>query len=297
MVDRELPRFVSDILSAGPPPRGGGLNLWIYKTARVLHPYRSYNEIGVILEHVTSGLPVKRGEIERAVINSKNTAWSPDQPPVFRRPASWPSINQEQREALFPYGGLADLWEASPVRLPTGKSHTEELIERLFPDNPLLCVGQSVRSFATQRRDEWRERLSSAQFIVPSPMSARSGITKDGHPSAKSDSNTGQRRFLVIEQDTGTLDEQAGVLLHLRRIAPMVLAVHSGGKSIHGWFYCHGYSEEELRRFMNLSVSLGADKALWTLSQFTRMPDGLRDNGERQGAFYFNPAPLKPTKP
>jgi hypothetical protein len=296
MITRELPRFVRDILSAGPPPRGGGLNLWIYKTARVLHPYRSFGEIGAILEHATASLPVKRGEIERAVINSKSAAWSPDAPPVEKRP-EWPPLNQEQREAAFLCGGLADLWEASPVRLPSGKSYTEELIDRLFPGNPLLCVGQSVRSFATQRRDEWSERLSSAQFIVPSPMSARSGITKDGRTSAKSDDNTGLRRFLIIEQDTGTLDEQAGVLLHLRRIAPMVLAVHSGGKSIHGWFYCHGYSEEELRRFMNICVSLGADKALWTLSQFTRMPDGLRENRERQSAFYFNPSHLKQTKP
>ncbi len=35
--NRALPRFVCDLLSS-PPRRGGGLNLWLYRVARVLHP-------------------------------------------------------------------------------------------------------------------------------------------------------------------------------------------------------------------------------------------------------------------
>ena len=41
-------------------------------------------------------------------------------------------------------------------------------------------------------------------------------------------------------------------------------------------------SEDRLRRFMNYAVSLGADPATWTRSQFVRMPDGARDHGKRQ---------------
>ena len=36
------------------------------------------------------------------------------------------------------YGGCADLWEASPVRLD-GSEHTEEVVDALFPENPWLC--------------------------------------------------------------------------------------------------------------------------------------------------------------
>jgi hypothetical protein len=43
---------------------------------------------------------------------------------------------------------------------------------------------------------------------------------------------------------------------------------------------------------MEYAVTLGADPAMWTRSQFARMPDGLRDNGKRQAAFYFNPNAL-----
>ena len=72
-----------------------------------------------------------------------------------------------------------------------------------------------------------------------------------------------------------------------------MLAVHSGGKSIHGWFYCAGQVECRLRRFMENAVSLGADRALWTRSQFVRMPDGTRENGNRQCVYFFNPEVLK----
>jgi hypothetical protein len=97
----------------------------------------------------------------------------------------------------------------------------------------------------------------------------------------------------VIEQDSGTPDEQASVMVHLAKIAPLVLAVHSGSKSIHGWFYCKGRPEEQLRRFMNYAVRLGADRSTWTRSQFVRMPDGTRDNGNRQSVYFFNPEVLK----
>src|SRR5262249_39641167 len=126
-------------------------------------------------------------------------------------------------------------------------------------------------------------------LIVPSPMTARIGKTQEGRESAHTLETTGPRRFLVIEQDSGTIDEQAAILLHLRAIGPLAIAVHSGSKSIHGWFYCAGRAEEKLREFMELAVSLGADPAMWTRSQFARTPDGTRDNGKRQTVFYFDP--------
>ena len=36
----------------------------------------------------------------------------------------------------------------------------------------------------------------------------------------------------------------AALLLHLAEKAPLALAVYSGGKSLHGWFYCAGIAEE-----------------------------------------------------
>jgi hypothetical protein len=203
-------------------------------------------------------------------------------------------LNTEQREAVIASGlGLVDLWEFSPIRVDHNESRAEEIIDALFPGDPLLCGGRSNGEFVTRSREEWRGTLAALQLIVPSPMTARIGYTQNGRESAHTLETTGPRRFLIIEQDSGTIDDQSAVLLHLAERAPLALAVHSGGKSIHGWFYCAGQPEAKLREFMRCAVSLGADPATWTRSQFVRMPDGTRNCGNRQVVYFFNPGVLK----
>ena len=127
-------------------------------------------------------------------------------------------------------------------------------------------------------------------------MSAPTGLTKEGKESAHALSNTGPRRFLIVEFDQGTLDEHATLLGHLAGFAPLVCAVHSGGKSLHGWFYVHGQPEDRILKFFRYAVSLGADPATWTRSQFVRMPDGTRDNGKRQTVFFLSFKSLEATR-
>lgn len=292
-VASDLPQFVRDLL-ASPPKRGEGLNLWLFKTARALHPYRTPGEIVQLLTAITAGESIKHGEIERAVERSAAVAWKSGQRIAVARAPGWPRVNAEQREAVIASGaGLVDLWEASPVRFTDSQSHAEEIIDRLFPGNPLLCVGKSNSQFATRNRENWRGRLTDMALIVPSPMSARTGHTQDGKESEHTLENTGSRRFLVIEQDTGSVDEQSAVLLHLATRAPLALAVHSGSKSIHGWFFAAGQPEECLRNFMRYAVSLGADQTTWTRSQFVRMPGGTRAEGNPQVTYFFNPTIIK----
>jgi hypothetical protein len=248
---------------------------------------REANDIGEILENAatTCGRRVSAREISDAVLHSQTSAFQP----ATAQHQPWPVVNHEQREAIIASGfGLVDLWEISPVRFADNESHTEELIDRLFPRNPLLCCGRSKSDFATRAREEWRGKLAALQLIVPSPMTARSGLTQEGRQSPHALSITGRRRFLVIEQDSGGIDEQAAILLHLAERAPLSLAVHSGGKSIHGWFFAAGQPEGRLHAFMRYAVSLGADQATWTRSQSVRMPDGIRANGKRQTVYFFN---------
>jgi hypothetical protein len=136
-------------------------------------------------------------------------------------------------------------------------------------------------------------------------MTRETGLTKEGHQSFHSLDNTGPRRFLIIEADCGGLDQQAAVIWHLAKVAPLAAVVFSGSKSLHGWFVCKGASEDILLRFMRYAVSLGADKRMWLRSQFCRMPDGRRCDGKtstalascrlegiaagRQALLYFNP--------
>ena len=61
-----LPQFIYDLL-ASQPSRGGGLHNWLYRSARVLHPYRTPEEIIEFLRAGTYGEPIKPKEIEDAV--------------------------------------------------------------------------------------------------------------------------------------------------------------------------------------------------------------------------------------
>lgn len=48
LVASDLPQFVRDLLASS-PKRGEGLNLWLFRTARVLHPFRPAAEITRLL--------------------------------------------------------------------------------------------------------------------------------------------------------------------------------------------------------------------------------------------------------
>ncbi len=144
-------------------------------------------------------------------------------------------------------------------------------------------------------------------------MTARCGLTQRGQFSEHALDNTGPRRFLIIEFDfdakrsteeprlIATRERQgcdlrdlcAALLMHLGEKAPLALAVYSGVKSLHGWFCCAGVPESKALQFFRYAVSLGADPANWTRSQFTRMPDGLRENQKRQTVYFLNPRMVK----
>jgi hypothetical protein len=287
------PRFAFDLLAAM-PGRGGGLHNWLFRVARLFHPYRNEDEIIKLLRAATAEEAVKPGEIEDAVARSKAAAWAPGQPSRAITAPAWPAVDRKARDAIIQSGGgVVDLWEASPIRIDDNDAHTEELVDALFPGDPLLCCGLSDSKFDTRSREEWRGQLNMLQLIAPNPMTARAGLTQNGKQSAHALSITGPRRFLVVEFDQGNVNDHAALLWHLAQKAPLALVVHSGSKSLHGWFFCAGQPEERLRPFMRLAVSLGADPATWTRSQFVRMPDGTREGGKPQTVYYFAPGVVK----
>lgn len=293
---RQLPATLRDFL-ASPPLAGQGVHNWLFRAAWQLHAHLPGEEIVALLEASVAncGRCVPRHEVIAAVESSLRSAL---QPRGAARPvhsaSKWPAVNHEQREAIIrERGGLADLWELSPVRIEDNAARTEAIIDRLFPGNPLLCCGWSKSEFDTRYREDWRGELVGLQFIVPSPMTAFTGSTRDGRVSTHTLDNTGTRRFLVVEFDTGTVDGHAALLIHLAAYAPLVCAVHSGNRSLHGWFYVQGQPEQRVLRLFRYAVALGADRATWTRSQFVRMPDGTRDCGNRQTVYFLNFRPLE----
>src|SRR5260370_29808156 len=170
----QLPAFVQDMLST-PPHAGEGVHHWLFRVARQLHAHLPANEIVSLLENrvANCGRFVPRNEIISAVQNALPCAWQPggQSQPIHFAP-KWPSVNQEQREAIIRDSGeLADLWELSKPRINDDEARTEQIIDRLFPDAPLLCCGKSASDFDTKPREDWRAEFSPLHFILPSAMS------------------------------------------------------------------------------------------------------------------------------
>jgi len=312
----ELPKQTQDRLKNCPSP-GQGVNPWIFSTALSLTSYFEDDDIIEILEAFVS-CDGREREILRAVVRAREIANGEEGGGSLLR-ALWPVVDYTMvhKTVIDCPVRLKDLGRLSPVNVERERPMTEEILETLFPGNPLLCFGRTPYSFSTRPREYWRgSRESDFQFIVPNPMIKETGVGKDGKESKRCLANTGPRRFLVTEFDISEKSEEWGpyvrdwkakgisvpdanvaLILELARRGlprlPLALAVYSGGKSIHGWFPCEGITDEQLRPFMDRAVRLGADRATWTKCQLVRMPDGTRENGVRQQVHFFAPEVIR----
>ena len=290
-----LPQFLQDLVSC-PPRHGSGVHQWLFKVARQLYAHRQPEDMLRLLTAAVDGCGrhVPEAEIQAAIDDAAKCAWQRNgNAPITTRPASkWPAVKGEARQAVINAAeiGLADLRELSPWRCDED-TDAERYIDELFPGNPLLCVGLNMACFTTAPRESFRGKLSGLSLVVPSPMAALTGHRKrDGQESAHTLGNTGPRHFLITEFDSGTPDEQVATIWHLRQFAPLALVLSSGGKSLHAWWNAEGIAEDVTGRFMRYAVSLGADPATWTRSQFVRLPQGWRaDKERRQEVFFFDP--------
>jgi hypothetical protein len=305
------------------PKAGDGVHRWLFRMARQLHWHMGPEAILTLLRAKINGCGREVGDAEiiNAINDSARVQWRPGDGvggAYSSRPqeAKWPAPNYFKVQELVHKGPrLADLVDRSPVRFDDDGAHTEEIIDMIFPGDPLLCAGKTKSLFATRSRHVWRGRLAEMALIVPNPMLAIRAKTKSGKVSEHTLEATGRQVYQVIEFDfslknrDGSADsiweplvrawERQGVSIndacaalhmHLAALMPLVLVIYSGGKSLHGWYRVWGLTLKERAKFMRYAVSLGADPATWTRSQFVRMPDGLREeNGKRQVTYFFNP--------
>src|SRR4029077_12402372 len=296
-----------------PPKAGSGVHQWLFGQACRLKGYGASLEeaemyIEASLHKHQPGRNVPDRELNEAVRNAFAAEGEKASGP------SWPEPKAKAIKAIVERGGaptLEGLKACSPTDLRSLTA--EKVIDTLFPGNPLLCLAASQSKAQTFERNLWRGREGTLQFIVPSHMTARFGLTQNGRRSARCLDNVGARRFAVVEFDMtsnsqfwGALiqrweesgitifDAKATLLVNLATNpglrVPLACVVHSGNKSLQGWFYVDGFEDERVLPFFQLAVGLGADKATWTRCQLVRLPGGLRETGKRQDVVYLNPA-------
>ena len=235
---RKLPRNIRQLFrcSRPCPIAGEGVNRWLFCVALKLHLLGVKPDvIEQLLEEATldCGRYVSPTEIERAVKNS-----APDA--LRKRPwlRKWPLRNFEQIEAIG-LGGikLADLRRLSPVPLESSRPDAEAIIDALYPGNPFICAGTELdRYLRTRPREEWRGFLKNQQFIVPSPMTKRKGLTQEKKLSFRSLDNVGPRQHLVVEFDFvehGPNGHETAAAPMLRRLAAAGVTIADLCASIH----------------------------------------------------------------
>jgi hypothetical protein len=138
----KLPKRLSELLDSC-PTKGYGVHSWLFKTALQLHRYFSEDEI---IELLTENLSCQRPEreIRDAVVHAGKYAKGETSSASYK---PWPAVDYTMVHKIVvncPIR-LKDPSSISPMDLSTEGPRTEEILDALFPGNPLLCVGRSVR--------------------------------------------------------------------------------------------------------------------------------------------------------
>lgn len=273
-----------DALLENPPETGRGRHHWLFRIAAKLHAAEWAPE--EIQEGLLS-ICADRGWSDRAgkTITDIIAKLAGSNPADHANPLriDWPQACDAERQMLYSYPSLFDPEEGTDLG-------PADVLPSLFPNDPLVCVGWDVNRFSTLPLSALLPNASRAPFVVANPMTAEHAP----NGSVRSLANATPRhlrRHLVVEFDTGeSREEQAAVLSSLHTPAmPLVLAVWSGGKSIHGWFDVSGANPAHHVALFALAAHLGADETLFDMSKLVRMPGGTRSTGQPQTILYFNP--------
>jgi hypothetical protein len=168
---------------------------WLFRTARPLHEWFSEDGIVELLQENLSCWRPER-EVCEAVENAGE--YFRGEVPLASQ-SLWPAADYEliHKTVVDCPVRLEDLQGLSPVRVGDKEPMTEEILDALFPGNPLLCVARTVQASWTRPREFWRGKASDYSFIVPNPMTKERGKKRGRSISAMS----GQHRCPQIPTD------------------------------------------------------------------------------------------------
>lgn len=226
--------------------------------------------------------PLQDREFSEAIRNAGLSRSGPATPQL-------PKLSTELVARVIQKGAtLETLIAKSPVKDPHLIA-TGDVIDRFFPSSALICMGASPFKVTTEPRGFFKGRESQYPYVVPNPMTARFGKNKSGgDTSPRCLDNCGPWLNQVFEFDNGTLDEQAARLLDIwEKDVPLRMVLHSGGRSLHGWFDVRNLSAEDLSKLRRYAAALGADRATFTACQLVRNPNATREDGSPQKVHFL----------
>ncbi len=196
------------------------------------------------------------------------------------------------------YSDLADLWEASPIRLLDTPERDMilflkirfKLTDYVFiggHDEPGI-LGKNIRTVA-----EWifyfEAGGKTAPFIIINPLSGKQGRTKTGSLSYRCDDTVKEFRLAMGEFDT--LDIVSQIRFWTAVKLPVVALIHTGGKSIHGWLDVSRLAkiktaedwqtQIKTRLYDKILTPMGVDRACSNPARLSRLPGHYRAEKEQ----------------
>ena len=274
------------------PPAAGGTHRWLAQVASgVSHTLTAEKCFGFLRRccdvHVAHRRVPDR-EIEGAVEFAYGASGKGQVEINYgRRALEWPEANAEViRRVLETVEPLFDGETSTGLR-------PGDVLSRLFRPGELVCTGADSERATVRAVEDVVMDAESLQFICLNPMRGSLAMNHAGRPSARCQNNVMARRYLVAEFDDASLAkrQQAQLVSALADMAPLVMAVDSGGKSVHAWYCVEGMSRQDQARFFAVCCLLGADPTRWDICGWLRMPGGLRVKPDgvrvRQRILYF----------
>jgi hypothetical protein len=171
-----------------------------------------------------------------------------------------------------------------PVEIGLGK-----VIRRIFPWDGLLMMTSKPNYHPVRLRNQWL----SGRYHLPSHCYCSSNYCSTDQADGTSyHAFAGiERRWLVIESDQGSLEQQFWIHKELeKQFQNLGLVCWSGEKSLHGWYLVEGWSQDECFQLYSQAIHLGVnDCATWKICQQCRLPLGWNwKTKQRQLIYVWN---------
>lgn len=228
---------------------------------------------------------------EREIENAVRSAMGMRNADAGKR-LTYPDVNLELRQSAIAdsqFSTVEDLKKASLVQTP-GELRSSAILNRFFRPDELVCMASTKQASQTAIRSEFLGLERDLPFMVPNAMSALWALNSQNRPSVRCNNNVGPIRRVVVEFDSGSLDEQAALIGHLMKhgcVLDMVL--FSGGKSLHSWINVETLGQADRDKLYRYAAALGADRAMFVPCQLCRTPNAIRkENGAKQEVLMLN---------
>ena len=226
---------------------------------------------------------VRKGEIDLNLTELATTS-RPRPPCALARPDDpyWEELKELVKRDR---PSLGERRLPKPLRLDA-----EEAILGLHPENRPIMLTAKHNYHPIMLRDKWLSGKGEYKVPACSLVSSNYCSRLDADGTSYEAFEGIERRWMVIEDDTLTLEEQFWIHTKLaKRYENLGLVCWSGGKSIHGWYFIEGWTPQECFELYAKAVQLGIrDINQWRICQQVRLPGGYNWKTKQRQRIYIN---------